>query len=74
MVVAFDAGADFEWAPPRRLFTEEQVGATLYDWGALPVNVKYDVAPGGDRFVVVRSEGSSYINVVQNWIAEFEEL
>ena len=73
MVVAFDAGDEFEWSPPRRLFTEEQVGAELYDWSALPVNVRYDVAPGGERFVVVQSEGDSSITVVQNWIAEFED-
>ena len=73
MVVELDAGPDFEWSAPRRLSTEEQVGAELYDWSAIPINVRYDVAPGGERFVEVQSEGTSSITVVQNWIAEFED-
>jgi len=60
---------------PRTLFTGEQVRARLYnpptDWQTL-----YDVAPDGERFVVVQPVGegtTATITVVQNWVREFKK-
>lgn len=63
-----------------RPFTGEQVGTQFqsdiaFDFDA-PRFPRYDVAPDGQRFVVVRPVGgstSATITVVQNWFAEFKK-
>jgi Tol biopolymer transport system component len=56
---------------PRKLFTGEQVGTQLTIFTQVSM---YDVAPDGQRFVVVQPVGKKpSISVVQNWSAEFKK-
>ena len=74
MAAKVDTSRDFTWEEPRRVFTEATLGASIVDRSISPVTLRYDVAPSGDRFAVVRSitGPESGIVVVHNWLAEPE--
>ena len=54
---------------PEKLFSADSLNIIFEDW------TRFDVAPDGQRFVVVQAVGErrSNIVVVQNWFAEFEK-
>ena len=75
MAVSVKAGPDLEFGAPRELFDGDNIGVT-FDSSFRGVAPIYDVAPDGERFVVARPvEGSveTYLNVVENWFAEFDK-
>ena len=66
MAVTVSAAAGFSAGKPERLFEHKGI--------ARGAGQQYDVAPGGQRFVVIEplgAEPSRAIRVVQNWFAEF---
>ena len=75
MVVDVETGPAFKHGRPRPPFDGDKIGMRFDSSfaGAAPL---YDVAPNGQHFVVVRPvEGSAktFLNVVQNWYAEFRD-
>jgi eukaryotic-like serine/threonine-protein kinase len=70
MEVEITNGPSLRLGVPHRLFSAATAGVDLSD------PVRYDVAPGGNRFLMVRNVGQdahpASIVVVENWIAEFE--
>ncbi|MDA2925775.1 protein kinase [Acidobacteria bacterium AH-259-G07] len=71
MAVPVQTRPGFRMDIPYQLFTGEQVGTSL---SSDPFNPIYDVAPDGERFVVVQNvaEGTTTITIVQSWFVAFE--
>jgi serine/threonine-protein kinase len=67
MAVEFSTGPEPTLSPPRLLFERD------YSYGSAVTRANYDVTADGQRFVMVKEEGSGggRLNVVLNW---FEEL
>ena len=69
------SGESFEHGPPHRLFSGSDVGTDLVP-ERIGATYYYDVAPDGQRFLVVRgvAQGRSDVVLVQNWWTEFESV
>ena len=66
MVVPIRGGDVLTIGSPRALFESDNLGDTV---------ANYDVAPDGDRFLVVRStEPVTELRVVLNWTEELKRL
>ena len=63
----------FSWRAPKRLFTEAEAGVLLVDRSQVPITRRYDVAPDGERFVMVREvSDAGGLVVVQNFTRALE--
>jgi eukaryotic-like serine/threonine-protein kinase len=68
MVVDVAAGLDLTLSQPRQLFEQRYVFQNVS-------MANYDVAPDGQRFVMIKDEaGSGRLNVVLNWTEELKRL
>ena len=68
MVVGVSAGTDLTLSRPRQLFEQRYVFQNVS-------LANYDVAPDGERFVMIKDEaGSGRLNVVLNWTEELKRL
>jgi hypothetical protein len=67
MSAAVAAGADLAFDPPVELFE----GPYTMD---LMGHQRWDVAPGGDRFLMVENSGDFRTVIVLNWVRELNEL
>ena len=72
MSVAIRADPDFDQISPELLF---EAAFVLDQWG----NPNYDVAPDGERFVMIRDSETNpgqghRINIVLNWFEELKRL
>ena len=68
MVVAVSVGLDLTLSQPRQLFEQRYVFQNVS-------MANYDVAPDGQRFVMIKHEaGSGRLNVVLNWTEELKRL
>ena len=73
MAVPVETEPGFVAGAPKLLFRGDDVGTDLM---AVVIQNRrlYDVAPDGERFVVVRGagQGTSEMILVENWFAEFQ--
>ena len=74
MAVDIGTGSVFTKGRPQPLFNGDKLGM-LFESSFSGLAPLYDVAPDGEHFVVVRPVGGArtYLNVVENWFAEFEK-
>lgn len=72
MAVTFDIDEDKPPGKPELLFQGKYMGSSC-PWGR-----NYDIAPNGERFVLIENEEMSstatQINIIINWSKEVEEL
>ena len=72
LAVSVETASDFRFGDPRVLFS-----GPYRRWSAL-IGHTYDVAPDGERFVMIRESetdlAGSEIIVIQNWLEELERL
>jgi serine/threonine-protein kinase len=68
MVVEVTSGPTFAYGTPRLLFRGPEYGTDLY-------HSMWDVAPGGERFVMIRGEGAedTELVLVLNWLEELKD-
>ena len=73
MAVDVDTSEEFEHGTPYKLFSGADVETDLLP-GLFGFNYYFDVAPDGQRFLVVKGvgQGRSDVVLVRNWWAEFE--
>ena len=71
MVTSGRTEPDFSVGIPQKLFSGEGLQAELAAFG----DARYDVAPDGERFVIVKTvfEGEPAITAIQNWPAILEK-
>ncbi len=71
MVTSVRTEPDFSVGIPQKLFSGEGLQAELAAFG----DARYDVAPDGERFVIVKTvfEGEPAITAIQNWPAILEK-
>ena len=73
MVVPINTDRGFATGIPQPVFTSDEVGARALGDGSYSF---YDVAAGGQRFVVVQdveeATQQTTITIVENWAKEFE--
>jgi hypothetical protein len=68
MAVPIEPGSPFRAGKPALLFEGSFHSAEF------PTGLYYDVAPDGERFVMVQETMPTQIHVVQNWFSELERL
>ncbi len=69
LVVSVQMEPSVSLGKPRVLFEGSYVTSQFAFWKQY-----YDISPDGQRFVMVKEEGTSQINVVLNWFEELKRL